>query len=785
MLRRIGLVALALLAAAVSLPGGASAQASGSVTVAAPWFGRLPLPPGQIELAVTSTLAATVTGGDARIEVRGIQPGDRVRVERNGTDVTASLDPSGAGVVDGLRLGVNHLTAVVTGPAGTRRATLAVTNHPITGPVLSGPHQEPFVCETEGAGLGPPLDADCSATPRVDWYARSAVTGGFTPLPDPSAPYPPDTATTTTSDGRTVPFVVKVESSTINRSITRIAVLDDPHAGTSSWNRRLVHAFGQSCGTGHHQGTNSPDNALGQVSSSGNPYDNAFAPFVDLPAQLGTGAMTVHSTLTILGVDCNDVVSAETLMMVKEHIIESHGPVLHTIGSGASGGAIQQYTAANNYPGLIDAGTPIISFPDMTTTLMTIGDCLVLDRVFNADPLRWPEPKRQAVTGHRSSQICADWDASYSSLLRPDACDPIVPDNVRCTFQDDQVHLWGRDPVTGFARRPLDNTGVLYGLVALRSGAITAADFVDLNAAAGGLDIDGNFVDERMDMGEDVAAIAYATGRVTGRGALHLTPVIDSHPNLDLVPVVDVHDAARSYMVRARLATHLGGDGSLALWQGAPYPSASFAPAEQWLTALESAGPTADDASRAAAVVATRPASAADKCTVLGVDADTTEPCRTAAGTSPRIAAGGPATEDVIKCELEAIEAADFPQLSPAQLATLRATFPDGVCDWDATGVGETDRSTPWLSFGDGTRAPRPVALTNDVARSVVLGTSTERGGAAPLPATGGRGWFALGLVVLAGGLMMRVAALVKPASPQRGVALPRASRQGCIRVTI
>jgi hypothetical protein len=559
---------------------------------------------------------------------------------------------------------------------------------------------------------------------------------------------------------------VRVQSSTINRSITRIAFLDDPHGRATSWNGRLVYAFGQSCGTGHHQGVNSADNALGQVSPTGNPYDNAFAPFVDLPALLGQGAMTVHSTLTILGVECNDVISAETLMMVKEHIIETYGPPTHTIGAGASGGAIQQYTAANNYPGLIDAGTPIISFPDMTTTLMTIGDCLLLDRVFDADPLRWTEPRRQAITGHRSSRICADWDSSYSSLLRPTACDPTVPAGVRCTFQDDQVNLWGRDPATGFARRPLDNTGVQYGLAALRSGVISTADFVALNAAVGGLDIDGGPTSARMDMGADVARIAYATGRVTGRGALDQTPIIDNHPNLDAVPVVDVHDAARPFMVRARLDAHLGGHGNLALWQGAPYPSHGFAPAEQWLSALDAHGRASDDAGRAAAVRATRPASAADRCTALSVGVDGTAPCDAVAGTSPRIAAGGPAGEDVIKCALTAIDPAAYPGLSAADLATLRRTFPAGVCNWKAPGVGETARSTPWLSFGDGTRPPTPVALTNTVARSApvaspdVLAATNSRG----LPATGGRPWLGAGLACVALGLAVRRFAPVRRA---------------------
>jgi hypothetical protein len=739
-----------VLVAVGALPAAAAAP-SASITVPRSWFGGTPpLAPGQIELAVTSSLPATVTGENARVQVRGLQPGDSVRLDRDGTDVTQALDPSGGGVVDGLRVGINHLTAVVTGPAGTRRATLEVTDHPITGPVISGPHQIPFVCETEKAGMGKPLDEDCSATPRVDWFARSAVTGRFNPLADPSADYPPDTATTTTSDGRTVPFVVRVESLTINRSITRVAVLDDPHAKSSGWNHRLLYSFGESCGTGHHQGTNSPENALGQVSSTGNPYDNAFAPFVDLPTQLGTGAMTVHSTLTILGVECNDVISAETLMMVKEHVIEAYGPVLHTIGVGASGGAIQQYTAANNYPGLIDAGTPMISFPDMTTTLMTIGDCLLLDRVFNADPLRWTEPKRDAITGHRSSNICADWDSSYSSLLRPTACDPTVPAGVRCTFQDDQVNLWGRDPATGKARRPLDNTGVQYGLAALRSGLISGADFVALNAAVGGLDIDGKHVAARMDMGADVARIAYATGRVTGRGAIAETPIIDSHPNLDLVPVVDVHDDARPFMTRARL----GDTGSLALWQGAPYPSDSFTPAEEWLAALEKSSPTRDDASRAAAVAASRPASAADRCTLLRVGIAGTAPCDAVAGSSPRMAAGGPPTEDVIKCALTPIEAKDHPTLTTAQLAALRTAFPTGVCDWAAPGVGETAHSAPWLSFGDGSRPPTPVPLVDLVARSgaEVLAQRTGR----PLAATGGRGWLSPGLVLLAAAGLVR-----------------------------
>jgi hypothetical protein len=52
-------------------------------------------------------------------------------------------------------------------------AQLMVVNHPITGPVLYSPHQMPFICETQASGLGAPLDADCSATTKVEHFYRS------------------------------------------------------------------------------------------------------------------------------------------------------------------------------------------------------------------------------------------------------------------------------------------------------------------------------------------------------------------------------------------------------------------------------------------------------------------------------------------------------------------------------------------------------------------------------------------------------------------------------------
>src|SRR5204862_355122 len=68
---------------------------------------------------------------------------------------------------------------------------------------------------------------------------------------------------------------------------------------------------------------------------------------------------------------------------------------------------------------------------------------------------------------------------------------------------DYQINIWGQQdrsewgPVErkighGFARRAVDNVGVQYGLEALKAGKISPAQFADLNAKAGGLDIDGH-----------------------------------------------------------------------------------------------------------------------------------------------------------------------------------------------------------------------------------------------------------------------------------------------------
>lgn len=54
-------------------------------------------------------------------------------------------------------------------------------------------------------------------------------------------------------------------------------------------------------------------------------------------------------------VHCNDLLSSETIAMVKERLIENCGVPFFTIGTGGSGGAYQSHQTGDNYPGLVAA----------------------------------------------------------------------------------------------------------------------------------------------------------------------------------------------------------------------------------------------------------------------------------------------------------------------------------------------------------------------------------------------------------------------------------------------
>ncbi|MBW2496869.1 MAG: hypothetical protein JRF61_06305, partial [Deltaproteobacteria bacterium] len=216
-----------------------------------------------------------MSGDDARVAVTVpiTVPIEHVAISVNGNDVTDSFERVGLlrlleGVVTDLAPGENLLEVTSPGPLGPS-ANLVLTNHPISGPMFSGPQQEVFYCSDDGdranAELGPAIDEDCAVDTVVSFKYRT--TGGSWADYDPNAPPPADMAQTTTMDGETVDYIVRWERGTINRFVYSIAVLSPNEQETatpdlSAWNRRLIYYFQGGVAIGHYQGDSSRSRML-------------------------------------------------------------------------------------------------------------------------------------------------------------------------------------------------------------------------------------------------------------------------------------------------------------------------------------------------------------------------------------------------------------------------------------------------------------------------------------------------------------------------------------------
>jgi hypothetical protein len=519
---------------------------------------------------VSNPRPGLVSGGQVLIRVVPPARSGPVRLSANGHDVTSGLRPQAdgslLGVVSGLRQGGNTLEARTS----RAHAGLRVTNHPITGPVLSGTQQLPFYCETEAFGLPPAQQPYCGAPTQVSYQYRTTA-GAFAPLPDPSAR--PADLTTATVNGRQVPYVIRVERGTIDRAVYEIAALYDggapsPVTPDRSWNGRLVYTFGGGCNAGYHQG-----------SGTGGVLNDLF---------LGQGYAVASSTLNVLDNNCSAIISAEAAMMVKEHFVETYGPVRHTIGWGGSGGAIQQYDIAESYPGIVDGIIPGVSFPDSLTTGGPVADCRLLNTFFAGPGASFTGPQKTAIAGYRFYDTCLSWEATFANrATATGSCnaaipvsarwDPVTnPDGVKCNSDEQLVNQLGRDPKTGFVRAPLDNAGIQYGLAALTAGTITPAQFTALNAGVGGMDYTGKLVPERTIADPRALRASYADDLVnSGSLGLRQTPIIDQRTDLDPAGFGnDIHTTEWSFAMRERLLKANGTAGNQVIIE------TDFSPAE-------------------------------------------------------------------------------------------------------------------------------------------------------------------------------------------------------------
>jgi hypothetical protein len=67
---------------------------------------------------------------------------------------------------------------------------------------------------------------------------------------------------------------------------------------------------------------------------------------------------------------------------------------------------------------------------------------------------------------------------------------------------------------------------------------------------------------------------------------------------------------------------------------------------------------------------------------------------------SPRLVAGEPLENNVLKCRLKPIDARDYKvTFASAEVAQLNKIFPDGVCDYTLPGVDQTLTDGIWQFF--------------------------------------------------------------------------------------
>ena len=486
-------------------------------------------------LSIVSNRADLVSGGDVLVHVEST---GSPNVTLNGVDISGQFEPYVDGgyraLVTGLALGENVIAAI--SDAGVSAVT--VTNAPHGGPVFSGPQLEPWRCNNGAAE-----DDACNQPPEYTYMYQSSSSQQFQAY-DPENP-PNDVATTTTDEGVEVPFIVRIEKGFQNRDQYAIAALIQPDEDWTpanpqeQYNGKLLVTHGASCGTDYGSGS------APEVSPSNG--TNAEA--------LGRGYLVASTALNNAGHNCNLALQAESIVMVKERIIEQYGDLRYTIAAGCSGGSLALQWMANAYPGLYQGLLPTCSFPDTWSTATQFLDYHQTIDYFFGVPSRWgagiawTENQMAAVQGHTAvvnSQVSET--AQFSVAVATEGCNNDAsddayhpednPDGVRCTIQDAAINIFGPRPEAvwgdvetslqrGFAGFPVDNVGVQYGLLPLQEDVILPSQFLDLNEKIGGIDVDTVFTEERIEAVQPALANAYRSG------------MINSTNNLDQVAIID------------------------------------------------------------------------------------------------------------------------------------------------------------------------------------------------------------------------------------------------------
>jgi hypothetical protein len=681
-------------------------------------FGSAGAQAGALSVHVLSDRANLISGGEALTTValpRGANPA-AVTVTLNGASVTNefAMRPNGSfeGLLIGLQPGGNVLKAEAP---GSTSGQMTVVNHAIGGPVVAGPQVEPWVCKNAGA-----KDPQCDAPTTYSYQYKSSVTG--TLLPYEAASPPADVATTTTDNGQTVPFIIRVETGYQDRDQYQIAVLFQPGKPWEAWapqpqfNHKLLITSDTVGVPGVEAQTDSPTTALGR------------------------GFAVMSTALDNAGHNCNLATQAESLIIAKEHLIDHYGTLRYTIGTGCSGGSLVQQQVANAYPGIYQGILPQCSFQDSWSNAEEISDYHQTRKYFEhpegwGTGVTWTYNQIAAVEGHPNygNPIIFDtvyWEElanptkSCAGVASAEAYNPESnPAGVRCTLADYMINVFGPRPEKlwgsvekqlghGFAGRPVGNVGVQYGLHALEEGIISPAQFVDLNAKVGGADIDLKPTRARIRADEPAVKYAYLSGSVNEANNLTGVPIIDLRgPDPGAF-----HDAYRTWSMRARLErdeghfpkNHVIWFGQAPLIGSPKYTTEALLAMDRWLSAVEADGRKLTLTEK---VAADRPEDVHDKCSNVEVVEEASVPgigpvCQLPLAetrfATPRVVAGEPITTDNQECQLKPLtQSAYYPAAFTADEWTqLQQAFPTGVCDFTKPGVSQQS-TVPWRTYQD------------------------------------------------------------------------------------
>jgi hypothetical protein len=723
------------------------------------------------EIRVLSNRADLISGGGALVEIiwGGAAHSKVARIELNGVDVKPAfaIRPNGRfmGLLTGLKDGDNLLTVRVGG-AGRQ---ITITDHPIGGPVFSGGEQlAPWICartavtpvtvtaprdstlsgtaNTRASGLSTdPFDDQCNtATDYLHYYQPKAMEGTnctftitgsnpcFVQYDPANRPADDQIANFTNDRGTTVKSLIRVEKGTINRSLYSLVTFYDPAqqsapwAPQKGWNGKVMWKMG--------------------ASTSANRFESAANPNFDANA-LPRGFMIATSTHTQHSQNNNELLAAETIMMVREHIIETYGEIRYTMSDGGSGGSMMQTTPATVMPGLLNGLITTVSYPDAVSTWIETKDCGLLNSYYDTpqgSPLS--AAQRGAVNGHLTSGYCTTWVNSFLRQFLPTNTNncgfgfpasivydaTLRPNGVRCdTDGGPQEPQWGTfvdaDGNTK-TKLPYDNVGVQYGLKALQEGVISPEEFVSLNEGVGNLNNDrvwsgGSTIPAPRGVAQtDVLPTIYKSGILADGKQLAKVAIIDvrAHSNNP-----DIHMPWRSWSTRDRLdranghhdnqviRLHFGSSGSAT--------SLAFDTMDRWLAAVE------NDTSEAALeqkIVNNKPADYRDACFNSATGPDVgfeSAACLVKNTRSPRIVAGGPQAENIFKCQLKPTNFSDLDYngaiFDAGQQARLMAVFPDGVCDWTLNGVGQSDAELTTFRNGPGGEPLGDAPVSSKIAK--------------------------------------------------------------------